>query len=307
MSFKWITVDKIREQRSDQWELTGGIDSEDQTRLGLFQMEVGKALGGSNSGISFIQRTSRSLWVVRDDCPWAIGWIGYLDIRDSKTGGYKPTYCVSSWAITNEKYGWGNDNRNIKQSGIRATAVKLAKTFLRRPSPITLAGVRQRTLQDGMRKEYETFRSKVNSTADKVVDIMTNHYGSETNHKKRLYKELKYLLDIKHHFLDPEFKADVEAMVLAEEAVHGAKIEDVPFYSVMVYESRGKTLFDVVKGIQNNPYNHTMDQAYIRYTEDMLPEDITRKLAVLQMLDSDDYVDGVGVHVGNGMYYVLAD
>ena len=75
MSFKWITVDKIREQRSDQWELTGGIDSEDQQRLGLFQMEVGKALGGSNAGISFIQRTSRSLWVVRDDCPWAIGWI----------------------------------------------------------------------------------------------------------------------------------------------------------------------------------------------------------------------------------------
>jgi hypothetical protein len=39
----------------------------------------------------------------------------------------------------------------------------------------------------------------------------------------------------------------------------------------------------------------------------MLPEDITRKLAVLQMLDSDDYVDGVGVHVGNGMYYVVAE
>ena len=66
-------------------------------------------------------------------------------------------------------------------------------------------------------------------------------------------------------------------------------------------------VFDVVKGTQVNPYSAEIDQQYNRFTEDMLPEDITRKLAVLQMLDSEDFVDGVGVSAGNGIYYVVAD
>ncbi len=110
-----------------------------------------------------------------------------------------------------------------------------------------------------------------------------------------------------HSFLDPEFKSDVEAMVLADETLGSATIEDVPFYCVMTYESRNQTVFDVVKGKQVNPYSADLEQAYLRYTEDKLPEDITRKLAVLQMLDSEDFVDGVGVSAGNGVYYVVAE
>jgi hypothetical protein len=75
----------------------------------------------------------------------------------------------------------------------------------------------------------------------------------------------------------------------------------------MTYESRGKNVFDVVKGTQVNPYSAEINEQYSRFTEDMLPEEITRKLAVLQMLDSEDFVDGVGVSVGGGIYYVLAE
>jgi hypothetical protein len=306
MSFKWVSAQQCREMAEQSGQFNGGGDENDRDKFREFKEDVGFELSSRGSGMTLVQRTRTSSWVLRDDCPWAIGWIGYSDLREV-VGTWKPTYNVHSWAITNDKYGSGNESRNTKTSSNIDTAVKNAKTYLRRPSPIILAGIKHRTLQDCMRKEYEKFRSKVNSTADKVVDIVTNNYGNQTNHNKRLYRELKYLLDIKHHFLDPEFKADVEAMVLAEDAVQGVRVDDIPFYSVLVYESRGHTLFDVVKGVQNNPYHHTMDQAYIRYTEDMLPEDITRKLAVLQMLDSDDYVDGVGVHVGNGMYYVVAE
>jgi len=110
-----------------------------------------------------------------------------------------------------------------------------------------------------------------------------------------------------HEFLDPTFKSDVAAMVLADETLGTSTIDNVPFYCVMMYESRDKTVFDVVKGTQINPYNADLEESHIRYTEDMLPEDLTRKLAVLQMLDSEDFVDGVGVCAGHGVYYVLAD
>jgi hypothetical protein len=213
---------------------------------------------------------------VRDDCPWAIGFIAYTDNRDNKVGGWKPTYCVHAWSIINDKYS-------------------------------RLASVRQGVLQKGMRDEFEKVRKGANETATKVVDIVTNIYGSSRNHNKRLYKELKNLLDMGHNFLDPEFKSDVEAMVLADETLGSSTIEDVPFYCVMTYESRGQTVFDVVKGKQCNPYSADLEQAYLRYTEDRLPEDITRKLAVLQMLDSEDFVDGVGVSAGNGVYYVVAE
>ena len=75
----------------------------------------------------------------------------------------------------------------------------------------------------------------------------------------------------------------------------------------MTYESRGQRVFDVVKGTQVNAYTANLEQSNIRYTEDMLPEDLTRKLAVLQMLDSEDFVDGVGVSAGHGVYYVFAE
>ena len=96
-------------------------------------------------------------------------------------------------------------------------------------------------------------------------------------------------------------------MVIADQALRDGKVEDVPFYCVMTYESRGRRVFDVVKGTQVNPHSAEIEEQYNRFTEDMLPEDITRKLAVLQMFDSEDFVDGVGVSAGNGVYYVVAD
>jgi hypothetical protein len=38
-----------------------------------------------------------------------------------------------------------------------------------------------------------------------------------------------------------------------------------------------------------------------------MPEDIAGKLAVLDMLSKDEYVEGVGVNVGKGVYWVDRD
>lgn len=307
MSFRWVSAQQCRDKADQAWQFDGFGDEDDRELFRQFARGVGHALCSRDSGITFIQRTRTSSWVIRDDCPWAIGFIAYTDNRESKVGGWKPTYCVHAWSIINDKYSSGSTNRHTKTSTNFDTALKLAKTYLRRPPPATLASVRQGTLQKGMRDEFEKVRKGANETATKVVDIVTNIYGSSRNHNKRLYKELKNLLDMGHSFLDPEFKSDVEAMVLADETLGSATIEDVPFYCVMTYESRNQTVFDVVKGKQVNPYSADLEQAYLRYTEDKLPEDITRKLAVLQMLDSEDFVDGVGVSAGNGVYYVVAD
>ena len=307
MTFTWVSVDKCREQAASIFEFSHHGHYEDQALFEDWQRQVGAALCSRDSGITFIQRARTSSWVIRDDCPWAIGFIAYTDNRENKVGGWKPTYCVHAWSIINDKYSHGSTNRHTKTSTNFDTALKLAKTYLRRPAPATLASVRQRVLQKGMSDEFDKVRKDACYTATKVVDIVTNIYGSNRNHNTRLYKELKNLLDMGHSFLDPEFKSDVEAMVLADETLGSSTIKDVPFYCVMTYESRGKTVFDVVKGTQCSPYSADLEQAYLRYTEDMLPEDITRKLAVLQMLDSEDFVDGVGVSAGNGVYYVVAD
>lgn len=310
MSFNWIAVEKIKEAAPTAHEYGwAGSEDEQQVRLHLdtFKDEVGKALCARETDIVFVRRNRTSYWVTRDDCPWAIGWIGYTDVRDNKVNGWTPTYCVHSWAITNDKYSWGNDNRHTKTSININTALKNAKTYLRRPSPIKLAGIKAGALKDGVRKEFDKLTKEVGTTAEKVVDIVTSIYNKKPNQNSRLYKELKHLLDMGHEFLDPEFESDVRAMVAADERLASQPSEGVTFYCVMAYESRGKMLFDVVKGTQDNPYSYELDQAYNRYTEDMLPEDLTRKLAVLQMLDTEDFVDGVGVSAGRGVFYVLAD
>ena len=308
MSFRWVSVEKCREKAEHAYQFDVRVgDGEDRDVFLDFTKAVGKALCAGGSGITLVQRTRTSSWVIRDDCPYAIGWVGYNDLRDSKVGGWKPTYNVHSWAITNDKYSHGNDNRNTKSSSNIDTAIKNARTYLRRPSPITLAGVRSGVLERGVREEFDKVRKKNNEAAEKVVDIVTSMYGNVRQNNKRLFKELKHLLDMGHEFLDPQFGSDVRAMVHADQVMGESAVEDIPFYCVMTYESRGKTVFDVVKGTQVNPYHAEVHEQYNRYTEDMLPEEITRKLAVLQMLDSEDYVDGVGVSVGGGIYYVLAD
>lgn len=310
MSFDWVTVEDIRQRAATadtHGQLWGESDSEDRALFHDWKRQVGAALCSRDSGITFIQRSRTSSWVVRDDCPWAIGWIAYTDNRYEKTGGWKPTYCVHAWSINNDKYASGNSSRHTKTSSNIHSALKLAKTYLRRPSPITLADVRKNVMQKGIREEFEKVRKNANDTATKVVDIMTSVYGTNRNNNKRLFKELKHLLDVGHQFLDPEFKSDVAAMVYADDTLGTSAIEDIPFYCVLTYESRGQRVFDVVKGTQVNPYTANLEQSNIRYTEDMLPEDLTRKLAVLQMLDSEDFVDGVGVSAGHGVYYVFAE
>lgn len=307
MSFTWVSAQQCRDKASSAFEFGHHGDNHDKALFADWQQQVGAALCSRDSGITFVQRTRTSSWVIRDDCPWAIGWIGYSDLRDSKVGGWKPTYNVHSWAITNDKYHQANDHRNTKSSTKIDTAIKNAKTYLRRPSPIMLAGVKRGVLQKGVREEFDKVRKKNNEAMEKVVDIVASSYGNVRQNNKRLFKELKHLLDMGHEFIDPQFESDVRAMVHADEVMGGSAIENVPFYCVMTYESRGKTVFDVVKGTQINPYNAEINEQYNRFTEDMLPEEITRKLAVLQMLDSEDFVDGVGVSVGGGIYYVLAN
>ena len=307
MSFNWVTVEKCREKASSAFEFGAHGDHEDKALFADWQRQVGAALCSRDSGITFIQRTRTSSWVVRDDCPWAIGFIAYTDNRDNKVGGWKPTYCVHAWSIINDKYSHGNNSRHTKTSTNFDTALKLAKTYLRRPSPSKLAQIRKGSLQQGVRKEFDQVRKNNNDATEKVVDITTSMYGNVRPNNSRLFKELKHLLDMKHEFLDPQFESDIRAMVHADQIMGESVIDNVPFYCVMTYESRGKTVFDVVKGTQLNPYDAEINEQYTRYTEDMLPEEITRKLAVLQMLDSDDFVGGVGVSVGGGIYYVLAE
>lgn len=308
MGFRWVSAQKCREKAEYAYQFDVRVgDGEDRDIFQDFTKAVGKALCAGDSGITFVQRSRTSSWVIRDDCPYAIGWIGYNDLRDSKTNGWKPTYNVNSWAITNDKYGHGSDNRNTKMSSNIDTAIKNAKTYLRRPSPITLAGVKSGVLEKGIREEFDKVRKKNNEAMDKVVDIVTSMYGNVRQNNKRLFKELKHLIDMGHEFLDPQFESDVRAMVHADDVMGDQAVENIPFYCVMVYESRGQNVFDVVKGTQVNPYHAEVHEQYNRYTEDMLPEEITRKLAVLQMLGSEDFVDGVGVSVGGGIYYVLAE
>ena len=307
MSFTWVSAEKCREKAEHAYQFDTLGDENDRDLLRQFKQDVGDALCSRDSGITFVQRSRTSSWVLRDDCPWAIGWISYSDLRDSRVGGWKPTYNVHSWAIINDKYGHGNSNRHTKSSTNINTAIKNAKTYLRRPSPIMLAGVKSSVLERGVREEFDKVRKKNNEATEKVVDVVTSMYGNVRQNNKRLFKELKHLLDVGHEFVDPEFESDVRAMVHADQVMGESAVEDVPFYCVMTYESRGKTVFDVVRGTQVNPYHAEINEQYNRYTEDMLPEEITRKLAVLQMLDSEDFVDGVGVSVGGGIYYVLAE
>ena len=280
----------------------------DKVETGAFAREVLKALG---SNVQLHWRSTYTIWVTHTNFPYCIGWIGYLDTRRSGERGHKPKFTVQSWAVKNEKFRYDSVDHYTKSSGSIDTALKLAKTYLRRPSPRTVANIQVDELTWKTREEFDKVKRGYGEAKAKVVDVDPSPYARERDNMKRLFIELKHLMTIGHEFVDATFQQDLMAMFEADDRYASEDIKEKPFACVMAYESpRGGTSFEVVRGKLLDSWRHRWaddDRGYERYTEETLPNDLANKVNLLTMLNNKDFVDGVGYKGNDGVFYVLTE
>jgi len=262
--------------------------------LSLLMQKVREAF----RGVEFVVYSGgKKAWVYYPDEPYPMGYIGYGDFRTEVVGD--DTYMVGSRTITNDKYATYQDQHYMKMTGNINTAVRNAKRFLRNFSPYEMARAH---LGEVTSKSQES----EGGAGTEYRNAMRTLFDHESSQSNKMLTELRNLVDTGHEFIDAAFGSDLTAMFKLYDDHKALKDKPIHCYFVRVYEKFGKQTFDVcmVDNIHTNRWNAKVSNDLQRYTDD-LPDDIMGKLAMLNMVENDTYVDDVGYRADEGLFYVV--
>ena len=241
-------------------------------------------------------RDQRSVWVYMPDDVFAMGWVGYGEFRGAAAEKVN-AYVVWSNHIENEKYADYNVQRHMKMSIKPDVAMRNAKKFLRRPTPLEVAEQFRGVMKDGAssveREAREVFRDVRSSLFD----------ASSRAVLPPIAAELKILLDSGYEFVDRTIGENIRKLFETAEEFQ-EKAQKINAYCVVLQERLGRQMFEVVAVDDAAGFNYQITETVQRYTEEQLPEDIAGKLAVLSMCAVKQYVPDVGVRAAEKVFYV---
>ena len=234
----------------------------------------------------------RSLYVYLPSDLYALGWIGYGDYRIEGEGTHK-TIAVYSHTITNEKYSSYSFQHNMLMSTNPKRAIKNALAHLRPYRPEELAKLFAYDVATKVSQNDYVNKNKVNEAESSV----TKH--------KQLYTELSALVSSGYEFVDADFGSKVTSFI-SEVDEYNLQATDINMYYVRAYMLNDEQVFDthLVTEAHNTWRYEISPDPTKRYTSDTLPEFLSGKLSVLMMCDLDQYVEGVGIRMNDGVFYV---
>ena len=234
----------------------------------------------------------RSLYVYLPSDLYALGWIGYGDYRIEGEGTHK-TIAVYSHTITNEKYSSYSFQHNMLMSTNPKRAIKNALAHLRPYRPEELAKLFAYDVATKVSQNDYVNKNKVNEAESSV----TKH--------KQLYTELSALVSSGYEFVDADFGSKVTSFI-SEVDEYNLQATDINMYYVRAYMLNDEQVFDthLVTEAHNTWRYEISPDPTRRYTSDTLPEFLSGKLSVLMMCDLDQYVEGVGIRMNDGVFYV---
>jgi len=277
---------------------TGQIDQvsmegETYSNLRLFMTKVRESF----RGVEFVRRDGNSVWIYYPDEPYPMGFIGYGDFRTEVQGD--PQYAVGSRTITNDKYGSYQTQYHMKMTANIVTGVRNAKRYLRNYSLLELATIKRDEVTSASGESKSNASTEYRHTMRRLFD----HESTAS----RMMIELRNIVDTGHEFIDASFGQDLATMFQFKDAYKELCDKPINMYFVRVSQKFGTQTFHV--GTVDNVHLHLYDGGaphddFVRYTNN-LPEEIMGKLAVLNMVDNETYVDDVGYRVDESMFYVV--
>ena len=117
---------------------------------------------------------------------------------------------------------------------------------------------------------------------------------------------MRTLVKVGHEFTNKQLESDLLNYFKLEEEHEVIKTKGVKVSYVRIYEKYGKQCVDVATIIKDpKVYGNTVDTV-VTYDKADAPEDIVGKVAVLSMVENNNWVDDVGYRVDATMFYVTA-
>lgn len=286
MTAEWMEVDDIKP-----------VHENTHPKLWAFIHDVQAKIPGIQFGRRGGSSASRAVFAYLPGDHVTIGRIGYGDFKRGGRGINE--YIVESNHITNNQYHRHNEQHHMKMTKDRGKAVKNAQAFLR---PMGTPAVASR-LFSGANALAQDSASKIRDAAakaeSKVFTTSLSRYGSGAV-RIRLLAEMQRLVDADHTFIDPSFRDDLVAMLTAR-AAYDMVSESMEFTFVGVKDTPFGRQIEVV---DLDRYGACNDDVCI-FTEADMPTDLAGKVAVLSMLQSREYVGGVGCRRTNRTFYVI--
>lgn len=265
------------------------------------------ALGKAMPHIKFHPRAestyAKKFYAVMDEYPIALGFVGYSDISISKNGTKKPF--VVSRKIQNEKFAPHRDQHKCVAPSSIAKAVKEARKYLAPYTNAELIFYMYDKVRDEVVKHIDTSSAKAQE--------LCRRYATGWGVKAEFMEEMKYLKALMtnngFHFATSYFN---DAMRDIDDA-YAEWMEVRRYAPAMTFvriEPGEYPRVHVVRGTDNMRDAlkfHTDHAVETSYTVEDLPEDIAGKIAVLQILNNDQYAVRVGYKYDNNIFFIERD
>ena len=263
---------------------------------------LAKAIRKTNRHVKFgVVRDVKYMWsestymeliVYMEGDTYAMARIGYADYSVGDVAKQRK-FMVASRIIGNEKY---RDNRKEYHMAMTDTlerAVKNVNKYMRRYPASEVAAI-----------SYEQIRHKLRAPASAAVSNMYDAKRVVREHP-HLQTELLILLDSGYNFLSYELRDAITQMRDTQKAYTGAISMNKVCYFVTVRLQSEDMMCDVVRLHSYEDIKDGTDPTVV-YKMEELPEELAGRIAVLSMVEDDQYVDNVGLRVNSSTFWVHA-
>jgi len=250
------------------------------TKLAEFMEELRKQRGMSNVNFYTMLNASHRIYLGFDDEPIVRGNIRFE----------KDKYVLSSPNVSNNRYGtYYSEHYCTSSKDFNRSIRKALEVFTLSNAQITRI----------LKKHRRHFLDLTNEDVTQATRKMTSVYRHLVSPVNRQHPQ--FVEDILHYFDGEPEKVSQQT----NDAIKELKEAREELNNV------GKRVFECyeVFFLRNMIHVHSTARGgeEKRYTQDSLPRAITEKISVLSMLETDQYVQGVGVKYSNLVYCVMTD
>ena len=240
-------------------------------------------------------RVCDEMFVYMDDFPFDIGRIGYGE-NGVRSGDL--TYSVYSRKIANAKYALHRDQHYMIMTKDVDKAVKNARKHL---VPYTTRELAQAF--------YEPLHNQVSKVLDDVKTKMHRGASDIVNNRMAILQEVAFLKKQGVEFTTPEFR-DLAGRV--DQLIADYNEQDkrsVSAFFVRFKKVGDETYADLqevlnVREIRWDAKMNTTGTQALTYHVNEIPQDIAGQIAVLNILENDGYVAGVGMKLDDTNFWV---
>lgn len=268
-----------------------GMGNPHTASLQMFYDAVVKAIPNS----FLVWKNTTHAWVCHKRDPLTLGYVGYADY----SGGHK--YGVFARSIENGRFSSGSEYRYLLASADTKVALRNARTHLRVHNMDEVAAATFQPLKaelSSLNSEYSNLRSR----------------GEAVFRSEAFKFEIRHLLENQHTFLNPTVEADLRVYFNALDAENKVRqVERVLYCACIKEDWRGQVLnlkrmdnttASKIWSLRPDSTSPSSEHVVSEIQPDTMEHAALGRVGVLNMVQPNKYLDGVGMKLAESVYYV---